>query len=108
MPQLRNDRQECLPHAWWRGAPFGWRTVTRWDSEQGRVVEKRVRVVKSPQQRERERRAKPENKIAKYQAKREAQWQALGRPRPSITPLYDRFTEHHAETRPRLRPLYEA
>src|SRR6516162_4990613 len=42
--------------------PWRWRTVTRWDSEQGRVVEKRVRVVKSPEQRERERRAKLEHK----------------------------------------------
>jgi len=58
--------------------PWRWRTVTRWDSEQGRVVEKRVRVVKSPEQRERERRANLEHKIAKYRANRESQWQALG------------------------------
>jgi hypothetical protein len=67
--------------------PWRWRTVTRWDSEQRRVVEKRVRVVKSPEQRERERRAKLDHKIAKYRANRESQWQALGRPRASITPL---------------------
>jgi hypothetical protein len=67
-----------------------------------------VRAVKTPEQRERERRANLENKIAKYWAKREAEWQALGRPRPSSTPLYDQFTESHAETRPRPRPLYEA
>jgi hypothetical protein len=85
-----------------------WRTVTRWDGAQGRVVEKRVRAVKSPEQRERERRAKLEHKIAKYQAKREGGRQALGRPRRSGAPLYDQFTEHHGETRPRLRPLYEA
>ena len=54
--------------------PWRWRTVTRWDSEQGRVVEKRVRVVKSPEQRERERRAKLEHKIAKYRANRESPW----------------------------------
>jgi hypothetical protein len=85
-----------------------WRTVTRWDGERGRIIEKRVRAVRSPEERERERRAKLENKIAKYRAKREAEWQALRRPWPSITPLCDQFTEHGAETRPRLRPLYEA
>ena len=57
-----------------------WGPVTRWDSEQGRVVEKRGRVVKSPEQRERERRAKLEHKIAKYRANGESQRQALGRP----------------------------
>jgi hypothetical protein len=88
--------------------PWRWRTVTRWDSEQGRVVEKRVRAVKTPEQRERERRANLENKIAKYRAKREAEWQALGLPRPSNTPLYDQYTERRAEIKPRLRPLYEA
>jgi hypothetical protein len=51
--------------------PWQWRTVTRWDGERGRVVEKRVRSVKSSEQRERERRAKLELKIAKYQAERE-------------------------------------
>jgi hypothetical protein len=88
--------------------PWRWCTVTRWDGEQGRIVEKRVRAVKSPVQCERERRAKLEHKIAKYRAKREAKWQALGLPRPSNTPLYDQFTERRAEIRPRLRPLYEA
>jgi hypothetical protein len=43
-------------------------------------------------QRDRERRTKLENKIAKYQAKREAQRQALVRPLPWSTPVYDRFT----------------
>jgi hypothetical protein len=109
VPQLRDDGQRCLSHPWWRATPpWRWRTVTRWDAAQGRVVEKRVRAVRTPEQRERERRAKLEHKIAKYQAKREAQWQALSRPRSSITPLYDQFTERHAENRPRLRPLYEA
>jgi hypothetical protein len=88
--------------------PWRWRTVTRWDGAQGQVVEKRVRAVRTPEQREREQRAKLGHKIAKYQAKREAQWQALARPRPSTTPLYDEFTEHHAEDGPRPRPLYEA
>jgi hypothetical protein len=87
--------------------PWRWRTVTRWDGEQGQVVEKRVRAIRSPEERERERRAKLEHKMAKYQAKREAEWRAVGRPRPSSTPLYDQFTERHAQTRP-LRPLYEA
>ena len=108
VPQLRNDGQRCLPHPRWRDAPWRWRTVTRWDGERGRIVEKRVRVVRTPEQRERERRAKLEHKIAKYRANRESQWQALGRPRPSIAPLYDQFTERRAEIRPRLRPLYEA
>jgi hypothetical protein len=88
--------------------PWRWRTVTRWDGERGQVVEKRVRAVGSPEQGERERRTKLENEIAKYRAKREARWQALGGPWPSSTPLYDQFTEHHAETKPQLRPLYKA
>jgi hypothetical protein len=65
-------------------------------------------AVRSPEQREQEQRAKLENKIVKYRTKREAGWQALGRPRPSSTPLYDQFTERHAENRSRLRPLYGA
>jgi hypothetical protein len=88
--------------------PWRWQTVTRWDGEQGRIVEKCVRAVKSSEERERDRRAKLGHKIANYQAKLEAKRQALGLPRPSNTPLYDQFTEHHAENRPRLRPLYEA
>jgi hypothetical protein len=46
--------------------PWRWRTVTLWDGERGRIVEKRVRVVRTPEHRERERRAKLEHKIAKY------------------------------------------
>jgi hypothetical protein len=63
---MSNDREECLPHPWWREAPLALAHRDVWDSEQGRVVEKRVRAVRTPEQRERERRAKLEHKIAKY------------------------------------------
>jgi len=33
--------------------PWRWRTVTRGDGERGRIVEKRVRVIRTPEQRER-------------------------------------------------------
>jgi len=99
--QLRNDRQGRLLHPWWRDASLALAHRDAWDGEQSQVVEKRVRAVKSPEQ---ERRANLENKIAKYRANRESQWQALGRPRPSITPLAIRSMRTHIETYKRDAP----